>query len=91
MQVDGRAQAPEWFGAAAHGISFFPVMMSVYMLIYSVWWPFAWGLPGLIAFALIVVLTVSSSSRVPGRFATQCSSKQRVRPKARVSLGRWEA
>lgn len=56
MQVDEKVQAPDWYGAAARGISFFPVMMSVYMLIYSVWWPLAWGVPGTIAFVLVVAL-----------------------------------
>jgi hypothetical protein len=41
-QIDDR-RAPEWFGAAARSVSFFPVMMSVYALVYAVWWPFAWA------------------------------------------------
>lgn len=53
-RVHNKSAAPEWFGAAARGISFFPVMMSVYMLIYSIWWPFAWGATGLIAFAAVL-------------------------------------
>lgn len=63
VQVEDKVQVPEWFGAAARGISFFPLLMSVYMIIYSVWWPFAWGLPGLIVFVLVVVLAAIFSSR----------------------------
>lgn len=58
MTTDERTGAPEDFGAAAQAVSFFPVMMSVYMLIYSVWWPFAWGPVGGIAFAVVLVTAV---------------------------------
>ncbi|HHW50688.1 MAG TPA: hypothetical protein GX406_04345 [Pseudoclavibacter sp.] len=52
-------QAPEWFGSAARGIAFFPVMMSAYAVFYAAWWPFAWGYAGAGAFALVVVLAVA--------------------------------
>lgn len=55
-QARNDADAPEWFGAAARGIAFFPVMMSAYMIIYSIWWPFAWGVVGLVAFAVVMAL-----------------------------------
>lgn len=58
MQIEDTVQAPEWFGAAARGISFFPVIMGVYMIVYAVWWPFAWDLTGLIAFVLVCILAV---------------------------------
>lgn len=45
-------QAPAWFGAAAQGIAFFPLLMSVYLIVYSAWWPFAWGWLGTAAFAV---------------------------------------
>ena len=32
--------------------------MSVYVLVYSIWWPFAWGIPGLVAFVLVVAFAV---------------------------------
>lgn len=51
-------QAPEWFGSAARGIAFFPVMMSAYAVFYAAWWPFAWGYIGAGAFALVLVLAV---------------------------------
>lgn len=57
MTTSEHSATPEWFGAAAREISFFPVMMSVYMLIYSVWWPFAWGALGLAAFLLVVLFS----------------------------------
>lgn len=28
-------QAPEWFGSAARGIAFFPVMMSAFAIFYA--------------------------------------------------------
>lgn len=48
MDEDGQIQrdvghAPRWFGATARGRAFFPLLMSVYVVFYSVWWPFAWG------------------------------------------------
>lgn len=58
MQTADKVQPPDWFGAAARGISFFPVVTSAYMLIYSVWWPLAWGVPGAIAFVLVLLLAV---------------------------------
>jgi hypothetical protein len=61
-QIDDR-RAPEWFGAAARSVSFFPVMMSVYALVYAVWWPFAWGLPGAIAFAAVVLFATAFIAR----------------------------
>ncbi|WP_427870116.1 hypothetical protein [Leucobacter luti] len=54
----GTQQAPEWFGSAAQGIAFFPVMMGVYAVFYSAWWPFAWGYAGAVAFALVLVVAV---------------------------------
>lgn len=56
-------QAPEWFGSAARGIAFFPVMMSAYAVFYAAWWPFAWGYAGAGAFALVVVLAVAFVAR----------------------------
>lgn len=54
----GTRPAPEWFGSAARGIAFFPVMMSAYAVFYAAWWPFAWGYAGAGAFALVLVAAV---------------------------------
>lgn len=54
----GTMQAPDWFGSAARGIAFFPVMMSAYAVFYAAWWPFAWGFIGAGAFALVLVTAV---------------------------------
>lgn len=59
MQVSETVQAPEWFGAAARANAFFPMLMGIYMIVYSVWWAVAWGSPGLIAFGLVVVLAAA--------------------------------
>lgn len=48
-------QAPEWFGAAANSIAFFPVMMGGYAVFYAAWWPFAWGALGVIAFVSVLI------------------------------------
>jgi hypothetical protein len=55
MTVTSERAAPEWFGSAARGTAFFPMLMSVYMLVYSVWFAVAWNAPGAILFAAIVV------------------------------------
>ncbi|GGH35145.1 hypothetical protein [Microbacterium album] len=56
LEQNSTTQAPEWFGSAARGIAFFPVMMSAYAVFYAAWWPFAWGYAGSGVFALVVVL-----------------------------------
>jgi len=48
--------APAWFGSAARGIAFFPVMMAGYATFYAAWWPFAWGIAGTVALVAVVVL-----------------------------------
>lgn len=51
-------QAPGWFGSAAQTLASFPVLMAGYAVFYAVWWPFAWGIPGIIAFAILVIAAV---------------------------------
>ncbi|MGC5628101.1 hypothetical protein ACPYO6_07610 [Georgenia sp. Z1344] len=46
------SDAPEWFGSAARGNASFPLLMGVYVIVYSVWWALAWGWVGIVAFAL---------------------------------------
>jgi hypothetical protein len=55
MTATSERTAPAWFGSAARGTAFFPLLMSVYMLVYSVWFAVAWGVPGAVLFAAIVV------------------------------------
>lgn len=51
----GATPAPDWFGAAAQDIAFFPIMMSGYAIFYAVWWPFAWGWVGSAAFVGVLM------------------------------------
>lgn len=54
----GAIQGPDWFGSAARGIAFFPLLMSVYAVFYAVWWVFAWGYIGAAAFLVVLVAAV---------------------------------
>ncbi|USQ78954.1 hypothetical protein NF556_15160 [Ornithinimicrobium faecis] len=61
MALRGRAgaiQAPEWFGSAARGNAFLPSLMGAYSILYSAWWPFAWGSAGAVAFLLVLAAAV---------------------------------
>jgi hypothetical protein len=50
--------APDGYGAAARSLSFLPLMMAAFSIVYAVWWPLAWGIPGGIVLALVAVVAV---------------------------------
>jgi hypothetical protein len=43
-------KAPEWFGEVAQSIAPIGMMMAIFMLVYSVWFGFAWGEMGVADF-----------------------------------------
>ena len=47
--------APEWFGEAARNVSYQPIIQAFFMLVYAVWWIFAFPIVGTIAFAVVVI------------------------------------
>jgi len=54
--------APAWYGAAARGMAPQPLIQSGFMLVYSVWWVFAWPGWGTGAFTLMVVLALGAGA-----------------------------
>lgn len=58
MPAVATQRVPHGFGAVARANSYFPIVISSYAVLYSIWWPFAWGLPGGIAFGAVVLLAV---------------------------------
>ena len=63
MSADSAAEAPAWFGSAARGMAVLPLLMAVYLVFYAAWWPFAWGVPGGVAFAVAGALAVWATVR----------------------------
>jgi hypothetical protein len=57
-------RAPEWYGEAAQSIAPVSLVMAFFTLVYTLWFGFAWGIPGSILFSLSVMfaayLTVKS-------------------------------
>lgn len=47
--TNDQVSARDTFSADARGNAFFPVLMAIYLAIYSAWWTVAWGWPGAIA------------------------------------------
>lgn len=48
-------QAPDWYGAAARSLSYQPIIQVFFMLVYAIWWVFAWPVAGTVALVLAVV------------------------------------
>lgn len=48
--------APNWYGEAAQSIAPVGVMMASFLLVYTVWFGFAWGALGWILFSLSILL-----------------------------------
>jgi len=48
--------APDWYGEAAQSIAPISMLMAIFMLIYTIWFGFAWGFIGWILFTLSVIL-----------------------------------
>ncbi|HLR14378.1 MAG TPA: hypothetical protein VK144_01020 [Bacillota bacterium] len=48
--------APKWYGEAAQSIAPIGIMMSVFLLVYTIWFGFAWGAIGWSFFILSVLL-----------------------------------
>lgn len=49
--------APKWYGEAAQSIAPVGIMMSVFLLVYTIWFGFAWGAIGWLAFTLSLLLS----------------------------------
>lgn len=46
---------PEWYGAAALSLSCQPIIQVFFMLVYAIWWVFAWPVAGTVVFVLALV------------------------------------
>lgn len=49
---------PDWYGETAQNIAPVGMMMAGFMLVYSIWFGFAWGMLGWIAFGCTVLLSL---------------------------------